>query len=121
MYLVRERIMKSNNRVLYAMLVGVLTISAEALSQNGITYSGNQFDDTVFRDRNGITYSGNHAERFGDYVFTYCECRWLSYVHNLEFYYKPFQYGDQLIASITHKHAKDHTKKENFLLKVLVK
>ena len=88
----RGRIMKSNNRVLYAMLVGVLAqLLPSALSQNGITYSiDNQFDETVFRDRSGITYSGNHADRFGDYVFTYCECRWLSYVHKLEFYTSPF-------------------------------
>ena len=112
--------MKSNNHALYALLVGVLTISAVALSQNGITYSGNgtdRFGSTHFRDRNGITYSGNHAERFGDYVFTYCECRWLAYVHNLELYYKPFQYGDQLIASISHKHVKDHTKKRELYIK----
>lgn len=66
--------------------------------------------------QNGITYEGRMADRFGDYVFTYCECRWLSYIHNLEFYYKPFNYGDQLVASISHTHIKDHTKKHEFFI-----
>lgn len=59
---------------------------------------------------NGITYEAKHADRFGDFIFTYCDCRWLSYIHNFEFYYKPFQYSEQLIASTVHKDAKDHTK-----------
>ena len=60
---------------------------------------------------NGITYAGLWANRFGDYLVSYSECRWLSYIHNLEFYYNPFKYGDQLIASICHKQINDHTQK----------
>ena len=82
----------------YIFLVGVLTISSSAMSQNGITYAAK-------------------SGRFGDYVFLYCECRWLSYVHNLEMYYKPFEYGDQLVASIRHKHARNSTKKEELWIK----
>lgn len=59
----------------------------------------------------GITYASWYADRFGDYIAAYCDCRWLSYKHNLEFYFKPFKYSDQLVASITHKQAKDCTSK----------
>ena len=67
--LMRGRIMKSNNRTLYVLLGGVLTISSLALSKNGITYSGNhveRFDDTAFSNRNAITYSVNDDAVFRD-------------------------------------------------------
>ena len=61
--------------------------------------------------QSSITYGG-WIGRFGDYLMTYCESRWLSYIHNLEFYYKPFDYGNYLVASIVHKHIEDCNKKK---------
>lgn len=65
---------------------------------------------------NGITYSGSYANRLGDYLVSYCDCRWLSYIHNLEFYYKPFKYCDQLTASVCHKQASENTNKKEIQL-----
>ena len=83
---------------LFTLLMGVLTISSATWSQNG------------------VTYSGLIANRFGDYLVSYCNCRWLAHIYDLEFYYNPFQYIDQLTASTCHKQAKDHTQKNSITL-----
>ena len=89
----KGRDMKLRNAIIYCIfLLGSLSIHSLILATNG------------------ITYEARYADRFGDYITTYCDCRWLSHIHNFEFYYKPFRYGDQLIASTVHPHSKDHTK-----------
>lgn len=59
---------------------------------------------------NGITYSFSGG-RLGDNLFAYCEARWLSYIHNLDFYYRPFPYSDKLALSKAHPHFDSNDKK----------
>ncbi len=51
----------------------------------------------------GITYQFEGAGRFGDCVVIYCKSKYLSLIHNLPFYYKPFKYSDKLNMHLMEK------------------
>lgn len=107
--------MKFHCLIAYSILLwGIVMTSTFTRSKNGITYGGlPQRTTPMFRrSQDGMTYGGYHAVRFGDYIFTYCEARWLSYIYDLQFYYKPFDYGNYLVASIAHKHVNESGKRE---------
>lgn len=48
-----------------------------------------------------ITY-GFSKGRFADQVASYCHARWISYIHSIEFLYRPFIYSDQLEMHYAH-------------------
>lgn len=64
---------------------------------------------TILQGTNGIGYTINTVGRLGDCILGYVECRWLSYIHEFEFYYRPFNHSDKLVMHYAHKHFDDHT------------
>lgn len=46
--------------------------------------------------QSGITWRANGG-RFGDNLLSYARTKWLSYKHNLSFFYRSFPYSDQLM------------------------
>ncbi len=73
------------NKSVFFLLVVLFCVPQEVISSSGITYS----------------FSGG---RFGDNLLSYCRVCWLSYVHGLDFYYKPFRYSDELAMHKIHQH-----------------
>ena len=97
-YLVRRELMKFN----YSFIA--LSFLWGAVFVTSLSYSA------------AITYGNKYALRFGDKVAAYCVCRWLSYIYNLEFYYTPFDNGDQLMGSVTQKHVGDYPDKRKIYI-----
>jgi hypothetical protein len=55
--------------------------------------------------------------RFGDCLYGYCEARWLSFIHEYDFYYYPFIHSDELVMSTKLKHRTDFTFKKEIMIR----
>ena len=63
------------------------------------------FSETAYATTipSGVTYELENGSRLGDHLMAYSKAKWISYKYNIPFYYKPFEFSQQLTMHIKEK------------------